>query len=433
MTTPLPEIRHDSATGAPRILLIGVDHRCAPLELREKVSYSREDGRVLLRDLEAVDEIAEASLISTCNRTEIYLLPRRESVAYRLCLERVFLKRAPEIEVDGGFYVKRGDEAIRHLFEVASGLQSMVLGEPEILGQVRKAAQDAEDLAISGTVLRRLLRAAVSAGGRVRNDTAIGAGAISFGYAVVDLARSIFERLESCRVLIVGAGETGSQVARNLLERGVRDLAVTNRGQERLDQFRSLFPHAEVVPFEDRREVLGRSDLIVASTGAEEPVVTRDDLAHAMASRKRRPLLVADLGVPRNVEPTAGDLGNVFLQDIDSLELLIAQNLKRRRAEIPRVQEILDRELELFQMWHSGLAAEPLVARLQKHAEQIRQHEVESIRKNFPTETHAHLETLTRSLVRKLLHNPSNQLRSGDRSDVHRLEVVRRLFGFEED
>lgn len=433
VTTQLPELRRDPEGGVPRILLIGVDHRCASLELREKVSYSRDDARVLLQELEDVDEIAEASLISTCNRTEIYLLPRRESVAYRLCLERVFLKRAPEIEVAGGFYVKRGSEAIRHLFEVASGLQSMVLGEPEILGQVRQAAQDADAMAISGTVLRRLLRAAVAAGGRVRRETAIGGGAISFGYAVVDLARSIFESLEACSVLILGAGETGRQVARNLSERGVRKLAVANRGQERLEEFRALFPQAECIPFDDRQGAFARSDVIVASTGAAEPVVTHADLVQARESRKTRPLLLADLGVPRNVEPAAGNLGNVFLQDIDSLESLIAQNLKRRRAEIPRVQEILDRELEHFSSWHSGLAAEPLVAMLQKNAEKIRKHEIETIRRHFPPETHRHLETLTRSLVRKLLHNPSSHLRSADRSDLERLRVVRQLFGLEDD
>ena len=433
MRIPLSDRRHASGTGVPRVVLIGVDHRCAPLELREKVAYSREEGRDLLQQLEAAAEIAEACLVSTCNRTELYILPRLEAAAYRLGLEQAFLDRAPEIEEEGRFYVKRGREAIRHLYEVASGLQSMVLGEPEILGQVKRAAQDAEDLGISGTVLKRLLRAGVAAGGRVRHETAIGAGAISFGYAVVDLARSIFESLEACSVLIIGAGETGCQVTRNLIERGVRTLTVTNRSAGRIEAFRRSFPQAAVVPFEERQGAFGCSDLIVASTGAEEPVVLSSDLERAMASRKTRPLLVADLGVPRNVESAAGHIENVFLQDIDSLEQLIAQNLKRRRGEIPRVEEILDQELEHFSNWHRGLEAEPLVAQMQKHAEQIRRSEVEGILRKFPVETHDHLERLTRSLVRKLLHNPSLHLRSGDRSDLHRLEVARRLFGLDDD
>ncbi|MEM7352663.1 MAG: glutamyl-tRNA reductase [Acidobacteriota bacterium] len=433
VTTRRNDSRHDANSGVPRVILIGVDHRCAPLELREKVSYSRDEGRELLHRLEAADEIAEACLVSTCNRTEVYLLPRQESAAYRLGFEEAFLQRAPEIEAEGRFYVKRGNEAIRHLFEVASGLQSMVLGEPEILGQVKKAAQDAEELGISGTVLGRLLRAGVSAGGRVRHETAIGAGAISFGYAVVDLARNIFSSLETCSVLIVGAGETGRQVTRNLIERGVVQLTVTNRSAGRVEEFRQLFPQAVSIPFEERAGAFACCDLIVASTGAEEPVVTRRDLERAMDHRKTRPLLVADLGVPRNVEPAAGRLESVFLQDIDSLEQLIAKNLKRRREEIPKVQEILEQELDHFSTWHRSLAAEPLVAQLQKHAEQIRRSEVASILRRFPADTHDQLEVLTRSLVRKLLHNPSHHLRSGDRSDVHRFETTRRLFGLDED
>ncbi|MEM7582015.1 MAG: glutamyl-tRNA reductase [Acidobacteriota bacterium] len=433
MTSNMVDSRRALEASQPPVLLIGVDHRCAPLELREKIAYSEEEANELLTSFQARDDIDEACLLSTCNRTEIYLLPRRQSEAYRTALEHVFLTRAPEIEAEGRFYVKRGREAMQHLFEVASGLQSMVLGEPEILGQVRRAAQNAEDLETSGTVLRRLLRGAVAAGGKARTDTAIGNGAISFGYAIVDLARSIFHRLDSCSVLILGAGETARQVARNLIERGAKEIVVANRGRRRADELRTLFPEVQVIEFEERRAALERSDLVIACTAAELPILERRDFERAMASRRARPLLAADLGVPRNLDPAAGELDNLFLQDVDSLEQLIGQNLRKRRDEIPRVQEILDRELGIYAAWFHGLAAEPLVAQLQRHAEQIRQHEVASSLGKVPSETHESLNRLTRSLVRKILHHPSSHLRSGDPPDMQHLEAIRELFRLDDD
>ena len=430
MTTRHVQNLLDHGTDAPRLLLIGTSHRCAPLEIRERVTYGVEETRLLLERLESSGEVAEAFLLSTCNRTELYLLPRRDAAAYRQGLEQVFLRRAPEIEAEGRFYVKRGEDAARHLLEVASGLRSMVLGEPEILGQVRQAARQAAEAGAGGEVLRRLLRCAVAAGGRVRRDTGIASGAVSFGYAVVELARDFLDDIESCSVLLVGAGETARQVARNLIERGVSEIAVTNRGADRLQKFLRLFPRARAVPFDRRREAIARADVIVASTAAAAPVLGTAELADALATRPSRPLLVADLGVPRNVKVAPGEVDGLVLQDLDSLEELIDRNLKRRREEIPWVQEILDRELDLFLAWYRGMVAEPLIAQLQKRAEHIRRREVEGLRQQFPAETHGHLEQLTRSLVRKILHHPSAHLRSAER---RQLDVVRRLFRLDED
>ncbi len=418
----------ESESGDLRLLLVGVDQRCARLELREKVAYAGGEAQAMLRRLEGAEEVSEVCLLSTCNRTEAYLLPRRDADAYRLALARVFTDKAPQIEAEGRFYVKRGGEAARHLFEVACGLRSMVLGEPEILGQVKNAARRAEDAVTSGAVLQRLLRAAVAAGGRVRHETAIGAGAVSFGYALADLARHHFGRLEGCSVLMLGAGETARQVARNLTERGVRDLIVSNRSRDRAEELLALFPHSRRVPFAERAEALDQVDMVVATTSAAQPVLGRAELARALELRRARPFLVADLGVPRNVEVEAGELEGVLLEDVDSLERLIKRNLKRRRQEVPRAQLILDRELELFLSWVRRLAAEPLVEALQKRAEKIRRREVETMRARFPVETHGHLERLTRSLVRKLLHHPSAHLRSPERSAHRRLQAARDLF-----
>jgi glutamyl-tRNA reductase len=412
----------------PPLLLIGVDHRTAPLAVREKVAYGADEVRTLLRRVTASRAIEEACLLTTCNRTELYLVADDEPVAYRRGLLLVFAEPAPEIELEGRFYVKRRGPAARHLLEVASGLRSMILGEPEILGQVKSAGKLAAEAGVDGRVLRRLLRSAVAAGGRARSETAISTGAVSFGYAVVDLARNLFGSLEKCSVLLVGAGETARQVARSLRDRGAGELRVANRGRERADKLRSIFPDARAVAYEDRFEAARGCDVIVTSTSADSQVFGRGEFQDLTRERVDRPLLVADLGVPRNVDPAAGDLEGLFLHDVDSLEDLIARNLEQRRKEVPRVHEILDRELARFDAWYRGRAVEPLIAQLQRRAESIRQLELDGVRDRFPAETHAQLEQLTRSLVRKLLHHPSSRLAELDAAEAEKLEWVRELF-----
>jgi glutamyl-tRNA reductase len=423
-----------TAVREPSLLLLGTDFRCSPIELREKVACGLAESEEMLVHLLAGAGIAEAFLLSTCNRTEVYLQPRDEDEAYRSALDRVFVAKVPELERPGRLYVKRNGEAARHLLGVASGLESMVLGEPEILGQVKQAATLAEAVGAAGPVLRRLLRSAIAAGKRARQETAIAAGAVSLGYAVVELAKNIFSGLDDCRVLLLGAGEIARTVARPLVERGAREIKVANRGAERAQQFKQEFPTAETLPFESRLEAVRTADLVVASTGAEEPVLTRRQLEEAMESRSTRPLLVVDLGVPRNVEPKAGKIGNLFLHTVDSLDHLIQKNLKRRKEEVPRVEEILDQELAHFRAWYRGLEAEPLIARLQKQAERVRQQELAQALARFPAETHEELERLTRSLVRKILHHPSTRLRSRDGSqDLPRLDLVRELFRLDDE
>jgi glutamyl-tRNA reductase len=426
--------RREAASRDLPILLVGVDHRCAPLDLRERVAYAGNDREDLLIRLIADPSIEEALLLSTCNRTEIYLRHRHEQDAFQRGLATVFLGRAPEIKEEGRFYVKRGDEAARHLLAVACGLESMVLGEPEILGQVKQAAALAEAIGTSGAILRRCARSAASAGRRARAETAIGEGAVSFGYAAVELARSIFTSVEQCSVLLIGAGETAAAVARCLVERGARELVVANRSQERAKAFTQEFPSARLVPFEARHAALDRADLVVAATSAPEPILRREEVEAAMRQRKSHPLLIVDLGVPRDVDPTAGELGNVFLQDVDSLEQLIERNLRRRRDEVPKVSQIVDEELDRLRIWYDGLEAEPVVAQLHRRAEEIRSTELAARRHRFPADLHGELESLTRSIVRKILHHPSAQLRdAADAASLHHLAALKDLFRLDED
>lgn len=417
----------------PPLLLVGTDFRCSPIELRERVAVGKEEGEKTLVHLLAATGVAEAYLLSTCNRTEVYLHPRDEEEATKAALDLVFLSRVPELERPGRLYVLRDGEAARHLLAVAAGLESMVLGEPEILGQVKQAASLADAVGASGPVLRRLLRSAIATGKRSRQETGIGAGAVSLGYAIVELARNIFSGLEQVRVLLIGAGEIARSVALPLVERGAKEITISNRTVERAEELQKELSQARLVPFAERAAAAAAADLVVVSTGADEPVLTRRDLERAMSARRSDPLLVVDLGVPRNVDPAAGRIGNLFLHTVDSLEHLIERNLKRRKEEAPRVEEIIDQEHDHFRGWYRGLEAEPLIARLQKQAENIRQQELGSARARFPEDLHEELDRLTRSLVRKILHHPSTRLRRNDGDDLSRLDLVRELFHLDDD
>lgn len=434
MSDPRSSPRPGGHRPDPPLLLVGTDHRAAPLPLRERVAFDPAAAEELLVHLLAREEVAEALLLSTCNRTEIYALPRDEEPAYRLVRERGFVARAPELDSAGRLYVKRGNEAARHLLRVAAGLESMVLGEPEILGQVKQAATLAEAVGSSGVVIRRLAGGAAAAGARARAETGIAAGAVSLGYAVVELARNIFTALDRTRVLLVGAGETARLTARALLERGAREVRVANRGAERASALRLEIPELGEADWGDLPGAVGSADVVVATTSAPEPLLTAAMLHDAASRRPGRPLLVVDLGVPRNVEPEAARLENVFLHSLDSMESLIERNLRRRREDVPAVEELVERELERFRAWYRTLEAEPLIERLQKQAERIRAEELARALAELPPETHAAIDRLTRALVRKILHHPSARLRGKEGGDdLPRLDLVRELFHLDED
>jgi glutamyl-tRNA reductase len=310
----------------------------------------------------------------------------------------------------------------------------MVLGEPEVLGQVRRAADLARATGSCGTLLERLLRAALHTGARARAETEIGAGAVSLGYAAVELARHIFVGLEGRSCLVLGAGETATNAARALLERGLRDVRFAVRGVGRHAALREEIPAATLTELTDRYATLAGCDLLVAATAADEPVIEAGEVRQVMRRRRSRPLLIVDLGVPRNVAPQVGRLENVFLHDLDSLRHLIERNLEQRREQVPRVEAIVGEELQRFVGWSQAQAAEPLIAELQRRAERIRHEEVARARGHFPAELQGELDRLTRSLVRKILHHPSSRLRSGaigERALAH-LELARDLFQLDE-
>ena len=337
------------------ILLIGLNHRTAPLELRERIAFSPDQARRASTELRERGILEETLVLSTCNRSELYGVPPEMAKDSASDLEAFLASfhRLPPHELNGSLYRHRDREVVRHLFRVAGGLDSMLLGEAEILGQVREAYRSALDYGATGPVLNRMFQGALEVGKRVRAETEIGTRPMSVAFAGVKLAERIFGNLDSHRALILGAGEVSEQVVDHLGERGIAGLRVANRTPERAREL-ARRAEAEVVPWEHIDRALDWPDVIVTSVTSPEAVLTRAMLAHAMDARGNRALFVIDLGVPRNVEAGASELYNLYLYNIDDLREIVEQNKKARRAEIPRAEAIIEEHVEKFFAWQAG-------------------------------------------------------------------------------
>jgi len=425
---------------AVRILVMGINHRTAPVELRERVAFDPEQARRAAAELTRSAHVGqpllrEAAVLSTCNRSELYAVPDHNAAETIPALRDYFaaFHRLPLAVLEPSLYVYQDAGAVRHLFRVAAGLDSMLLGEAEILGQVREAYQRAFANGTTGPVLNRMFQGALEAGRRVRSQTALGAGPMSVALAAVKLAEQIFGRLRERTALIVGAGTVGEQLVEHLRNRKIQHLLVANRSWERASGLAARF-HGEAVRWEELSRVWARPDIVVTSLAVQEPWLTRAELEKAMAARGNRPLFVIDLGVPRNVEAAAGTLYNVYLYNLDSLAEIVEQNRRARQQEIPRAEQIVEEHVARFEAWwaaaemvellrtlrHQGTV--PDAAALEQRLE--RMHELSPQERRDLRRTAEELLALARL-------EPEAQLRQVPalRERVRRLDLVRDLFG----
>lgn len=422
--------------------VVGLNHRTAPIEIRERFAFaSTEVTDTLARVLEGRD-VAEAALLSTCNRTEFYLhltdpdeaIPR---VIQTLAVQAGELPRPPERYL----YVKRGREAVKHLYRVISGLDSMVLGEVQVQGQVRDAYEAARGL--TGTrqavraVFNRLFQSALAVGGRVRSETRLSEGAASIPSAAVELARKIFGSLRGRHGMVLGAGDMGELTLQCLVDEGVRSVMVASRNMVRARELAEKYG-GESVPFADFWDRLPKTDILITSTAAPHVMVTLEEFRRRMPRKLKSPLFVVDIAIPRDVEPAIGDLPNVFLYSIDDLEHIVTANFERRRAELPKAEAIIDEEVEHFWRWYSGLRAVPFIRHMREQAETLRQAELDRALlqlEHLAEGDRRRVERLTRDLLKKLLHQPTARMRAaaenGREHDI--LEAARFLFGIDED
>ena len=411
------------------LIVAGISHRGASVDVREKVAFSTAEARQALVALRE-SGLSEGVVLSTCNRTEFYLVEGDAdgaAAAWKMMSERL------GEDASSYGYVLRDREAATHLFSVAAGLDSMVLGEAQIHGQVRDAWEHSR--MHSGAILNRLFQTALQVSGRVRNETSIARGAASVSSAAVQLSKKIFGSLNGRRAMVLGAGEMAELALECLAAEGVRAAIVANRTYERAMDVAARHG-AVAVHYDECWSQLGEVDLLLCSTAAPHPIVLVNHIYPTLAARGDRPLCVLDIALPRDVDPAVGDLDNVFLYNIDDLQAVIAASLESRRANLPTAEQLIGGETERFWDWVAGLAAVPVVTDLRSQMEQVRAREVsEAMKKlaHLSPEDRAAVEQLSKSMMNKFLHEPSVRLKSAAANGrgLGVVDAARYLFGLE--
>jgi glutamyl-tRNA reductase len=416
------------------IVLVGLNHRTAPVEVRERVSFTTEQARRAAEELRARGILEETLVLSTCNRSEVYGVPPEASHECAAGLSS-FLSEFHSVRPDvlrGSLYHHYDREAVRHLFRVSAGLDSMLLGEAEILGQVREAYRFAHEHGATGPVLNRLFQGALEVGKRVRTETELGTRPISVASAGVKLAERIFGKLHERSALVLGAGTISEQVVEQLRSRGIAHLFVMNRSQERAESLAQQFG-GKVVRWGEWETALNGPDVVIASISAEEPMLKREMLARAMVARGNRALLLMDLGLPRNIEAAAADLYNVYVYNVDDLTEIVQQNRNARESEIPRAQAIVEEHVAKFLSWQASVELVGLVEELRS---KLRSERGAFLSSRLETINHLaasdirRIESLMDDLLEKLLLQPAERLR-GERElrrKIQSVEALRDLF-----
>ena len=415
------------------IVVVGLNHETAPVAVREALAFPKDHLDEALARLRAEAGLGEAMILSTCNRVEVYARTAGASSpadAIAEFIARFHDKAAGEVEPH--LYRLEGEAAVRHAFRVAASLDSMVLGEPQILGQVKEAYESAEKAGSLGAVLNALRNRSIAAAKRARTETAIGRNAVSVSHVAVELARKIFGELRDRSVLLVGAGKMSQVAARQMVQSGARASVLGGRTFEKAEQLAAALG-GRAAPFEDLRKELARADIVISGTGAPGVVIRREDVDAAQAQRRGRPLFIIDIAVPRDVAEDVAKVGNVFLYDLDDLHKVAEANLRERKKEAAAAEGILDREVADFLEWRRSLEVVPLLVELRKRADDIRRAELEKARRRLgelTPEQESAIEAATSAIVNKLLHAPTVQLKqmAGNGQPEH-VGFIRKLFG----
>jgi glutamyl-tRNA reductase len=419
------------------IIVVGLNHKTAPVHIRERVAFPEKSIHEPLRALHAAAGVRETMILSTCNRVEITaVVEGREQGAAAV---RDFVARhheVPEAELAPHLYLHAGPEAVRHLFRVASSLDSLVVGEPQILGQVKDAYQFAREAGAIGAVLDRLLKKALSVAKLVRTETEISRSAVSVSFAAVELAKKIFGEIEGRAAMIVGAGEMAELAVKHLVSSGVREVFVVNRTFEKAVELAREFG-GSAVKFDDLFEQMALADIVISSTGAPHFIIRGEDVKRVMARRKHRPMFFIDIAVPRDIEPSVNDVDNAYLYNVDDLQSVVDANVKERRKEAEKAEQLVDQEVGTFEKWIASLQVVPTIVQLRQQVDAMRAAELEkSLGKlqHLAEKDREQVALLTQSLVNKILHSPLTVLKESSQTPDAgvTLEVARKLFNLKE-
>lgn len=427
------------------LIVVGLNHKTAPVEIREKLAFnSKEAIREALREIIKQKGISEAVIISTCNRVEIYAYTSNvgnSEIQEQNYLEEViknFLADFHKIErqnFEKYLYIYYDKKAVEHLFKVASGLDSMIVGETQITGQVKEAYEIALSEKTTSLILNHLMKRALFTAKRVRNETRIDDNPVSVSYAAVGLIKKVFDELSKKSILLIGAGEMAELALKHLIGNGVKNVYIVNRTFERAKELAKEF-NGVAVPFENLKEQLIKTDIVICSTAATNYVITKKMVKEVMPLRKYRPIFFIDISVPRNIEPACNDLDNVYLYNIDDLQDVVDSNLLERKKEAEKALSIVQQETEKFFQWVNSLESVPVIVSIRNKAEQLRQEEVEKFKakfKNLPPELLNSIDYLTQSIVNKIMHYPTIALKNNCENKDMLIFSARRLFGIDSE
>jgi glutamyl-tRNA reductase len=419
------------------LLVLGLSHKTAPLELRERLALTEGRAASVMGELTGTDGVTEATIVSTCNRTELYLVVTDTVNAESLALST--LSREAEIrptELLGHLYSLSGRDAARHLFQVAAGLDSMIIGEAEIQGQVKRAYELSLVEGASGPILNRLFRGAIAAGGRARSETGISEKGVSVPSVAIDLARRTLGDLATARALVIGAGDTAELVARALVNRGSETVFIANRHYDRAIGLADRFG-GDAVRIDDLPAQLAEADIVISATNSPHHLVERDELATVMTTRGGRPIFLVDLAVPRDIDPGCRDIPGVTISDVDDIQTIVERNTSGREAEARRAERIIEVELERFDRWLASLEVVPTVVALRRHADEIVERVLAENEHRWEGLTNAdrqRMEMMARAVASRMLHEPTMQLKESAGGDeaYENVSAIRKLFGLAE-
>ena len=415
------------------LLLLGVSHKTAPVDVRERLDFSSRDLGAAVEALATRPSAAESVVLSTCNRSEVYVACENPAQARDEIIQ--FLSTFHSLSADSftpHLFSLGDDAAAKHLFRVAAGLDSLVVGEPQILGQVKDAFETASGRRCTGPMLSKLFHWSFGVGKRVRTETAVGEGAVSVSFAAVTLARKIFGRLDGRHVLVIGAGEISSLTAEHLRAQGVGDIVITSRTAAHAEALAASVGGRAAL-WEDVPLLLASADIVITATGSQRPILTRAQVEATTARHRHDPLFIIDLAVPRDVEASVGDIEQVFLYNVDDLQTIVQENLSRRSREIAHAETIVAEELLKFATWQRSRGAVPTVVALRQRFDAIRRAELQRLDGKLgglSPEARARVDEVTRLIVEKLLLDPTEQLKAlpDEETQVAYTEAVNRLF-----
>ncbi|MBU1205782.1 MAG: glutamyl-tRNA reductase [Proteobacteria bacterium] len=420
------------------IVLIGLSHKTAPVEVREKFSIPKEQVKDFLGRIVDLPGVREGLILSTCNRMEVLaVLEGRDDWADRL---KDFLAGVAGMSHDNlapYLYILRREDAVKHLFRVTASMDSMVLGEPQILGQVKEAYRQAVDHKVAGLVLNKLFHRSFFVAKRVRTETKMASQAVSVSFAAVELAKKIMGNLDDKRAMLIGAGEMSELAARHLTSQGVREIWVTNRTPTRaLELAQEL--RGRAVPFEEFPKMIKDVDIVVSSTGSTQYIIHKEQMTGVIRARKNKPMFFIDIAVPRDVDPAINEIDNIYVYDIDDLQGVVESNKEERKKEVEKAEEIVQEGVEVFKRWLSSLEVVPTIMDLRRRLEKIRQREMAktlALLKNASGEEQQALDLLTQSIINKILHHPISLLKHQENREQGKLyvDMTRKIFHLDEE